>query len=123
MDIAELNDNIFVVLASCNNIKVFESPPWYNRLDNIVVKQMKDPLDLAADLTTGHLYIADCAGHCVWRLEFKGKQDFDDNENIKVDKLDIEARQQPFLFFPLSLSVTETGQVLALDGYRIELTI
>ena len=123
MGIAELNDNIYVVVASCNKIKVFTGFPWYNRLENIVVKAMKDPLDLAVDLTTGHLYIADCAGHCVWRLEVKDKQDSNDNDNIQMDKLDIEARQQPFLFFPSSLSVTEAGQVLILDRCMNELTI
>ena len=57
--VVELIDNIYVVVYRSNKVKVFGRPPWYDRLDDIVVKEMKYPRDLTADQTTDHLYIAE----------------------------------------------------------------
>ena len=104
-------------MSRSNKMSVLGRPPWYDHLDDIAVKEMNEPCDLAADLTTGHLYIADWGGQCEWRLEVKGEQDYDDKENIKVDKLNIVGRRPwSSLFKPLSPSVTETGQVLLAEG-------
>ena len=115
--VAELKKNIYVVMNHSNKMNVFGRPPWYNRLDDIVVKEMKNPRDLAADLTTGHLYIADGVCRCMWRLEIKGEQDSDDKEKIKVEKWNIEGG------IPLSLSITKTGQVLVVGGSGDVLTL
>ena len=109
--IAELNNHIYVAVSGSNQLRVFGSL-LFNRRKNLVVKEMKDPWDLAADLT--HLYITDFNGRCVWKLKVKGEEDSDDKEKIKVDKWVFEGR-------PCSLSVTETGQLLVVGGG--ELTI
>ena len=110
--VAELNNNIYVAVRGSNQLRVFGSLS-FNRREDLVVKEMKDPYDLAADLN--HLYIAD-SGQCVWRLEVKGEQDSDNKEKIKVDKWVFEG-------CPRSLSVTEAGQLLVVDWGRGELII
>ena len=111
--VAEWNNNIYVAVRDSNKLRVFGSL-LFNRRNNLVVKEMKFPWDLAADLT--HLYIADSVGHCVWILEVKGEEDSDDKEKIKVDKWVFEGR-------PLSLSVTEAGQLLVVGWLNDVLTI
>ena len=110
--VAELNNHIYVAVLGSNQLRVFGSL-LLNRRKNLVVEEMKNPSDLAADLT--HLYIADLDGQCVLRLEVKGEEVSDDKEKIKVDKWVFEGR-------PWSLSVTEAGQILVVDWYD-ELTI
>ena len=121
--VVELNDNIYVVVANSNKVKVFGRSPSYNSLDDIVVKEMKNPWDLAAELITGHLYIADWDSLCVWRLDVKGEQDSDDKEK-SIDKLNMEVSGPVTSFFkPLSPSTTETGQVLDVDCHNSGMTI
>ena len=111
--VAELNNHIYVAVRGSNQLRVFGSL-LFDRRKNLVVEEMKDPWDLAADLT--HLYIADGDGRCVWRLEVKGEEDSDDKEKIKVDKWLFEG-------WPYSLSVTETGQLLVVGWNTGKLTI
>ena len=113
MGVAEWNNHIYVAVSGSNQLRVFGSL-LFNRREDLIVKEMKEPWDLAAGLT--HLYIADSVGHCVWRLEVKGEQDSDAKEKIKVDKWDFEGQ-------PFSLSVTEAGQLLVVDWHTDVLTI
>ena len=111
--VAELSNNIYVVVDGSNKLWVFGSL-LFNRREVLVVREMEDPWDWAADLT--RLYIADPFGHCVWRVEVKCEQESDGKDKIKVDKWVFEG-------VPWSLSVTDTSQVLLVDWSENELTI
>ena len=117
--VAELNDNIYIVLRYYNKITIFGKPPSYHRLEEIVVKGMVDARDLVADFAKNRLFVADLNGHCVWRVdvddEVRSRREYDDKENVNCDEnvnydkfCDIESKLW-------SISVSETGQVLVTD--------
>ena len=118
--IAELCEKIYIV-GDADRIRVFGGSPSYDRLQDIVVPGMVYPVDIAADLISSRLYIADLTSQCIWKVELKddifdcGMQD--SCENIKIcNWVVIEDR-------PISLSVTKTGQVFVIDQMNNNLTI
>ena len=108
--VAELYEHVYAALSESNKVLDFAShPPTYFRRSNIVIKAMKDPVDLAACSTMGHLYVADWAGQCVWLVKI-------DNHDCATSDGDTAAVHWATIDGgPRSLSVTRSGQVLVLD--------
>ena len=66
--VAELNNKIYVVCYKSSSVRVFSADPPNNRLEDIKVEGLRDPLDLIADSLTQQLYVADRKSRCVWRI-------------------------------------------------------
>lgn len=64
-----------VVARWSNRMCVCASSSSFNRVDDIVINDLDDPMDMAANLTTGHLYVADRGDQCLWRVDVSGQQD------------------------------------------------
>ena len=130
--VAELNDNVYVVVFDSNTVNVFERKSSYNRLEDIVIKEMKNPRDMAADFTRGHLFIADGEGQCVWRVEINDKANdercpwnkVNGHEDGGVEMMKA-VKWADVKGVPRSVSVTATGDVLVLvnDSNCKELTV
>ena len=67
--VAELDSNVYLVTYKSNRIVDYVPEPAYVHLNDILVGPMKDPWDMASRLTTGHLYIADRSGECLWLVK------------------------------------------------------
>ena len=67
--VVQLVGRIYVVCREFNVVLVFEAHGSYARLPDIVVKDMKDPRDIAAFPATDQLFITDYDGDCVWRVD------------------------------------------------------
>ena len=72
---------------------------------------------MAANVITGHLYIADRDGQCLWQVDVNGYQDSGKKKKVKAEKL---LRVQ---HYPWSFSVAETGQVFVVGLGGCELAI
>ena len=95
---------------------------------------MQNPRDLVASLTTGHLYVGDWGGQCVWRVEIErtltavdatttpeqvdviqtGVDDESGGETTKVRHT--ATKWLADIGRPHSLSVTKDGNVVVCDG-------
>ena len=139
--VAELDGVIYAVTDGASGLLAFRTP-LYGRLNDIVVKEMKNPRDMAACLTTKHLYVADWGEKCIWRLKVDVKskieedddpQNGDQNQNCSDPKYDKypqqnDDRQNGANWYVevitvckwakedsiRSLSVTSSGQVLVI---------
>ena len=82
---------------------------------------MIDPIDMASDLISGRFYVADFIGQCLWKVE-KEDEIFDGGTQDSVEYV-LVAKLVVIHDRPISLSVTETGQVFVIDGLNNNLTI
>ena len=117
-----MNDFIYAVVCRSSKLLVFETQPSYHRQEDIIVRQVVEPHDLAADPTTGHLYVADRSQGSIVKIEiFNG----DVNEQI----IDIDSKR-PLKYsaetWPVSdglvrcISITKAGRILVIaDGKLI----
>ena len=143
--VAELYDNIYAVFAGSNTIYVYSASnkfistsgasnrklkqPSYSRLSNVIVTEMEDPRGLAACLTTGHLYVADCSGQCIWQVTIErvvaavGEENRSsaDGNVVKFEYTAIKWAEN--VGRPRSLSLTAAGQVLLIDADSEELFV
>ena len=86
MGVTELNGYIYAVVNDSKRMRVFGSAPSYSRSDDIVISGLTGPWNLTVSFKTGHLFIADHTGQCVWRVELKDQKDSDNIEEVKVEK-------------------------------------
>ena len=59
---------IFIACVGRRVIIVYDAKPPYNRLDDIEVKELEYPRDIAACSVSKSLYISDKLNCCVWRV-------------------------------------------------------
>ncbi len=64
--LARLRDKLYVIYHQSDTIVVYEAESPYTRLQDIPVNGLKYPLDMAACVNSGSLYIVDT--HTVWRI-------------------------------------------------------
>ena len=71
MGVTQLYDEIYVVCHESPSILVYNAQVPFSRLDNVVVKEMKRPLDIVAFwlVTNG---LGDAALHCIYELTADG---------------------------------------------------
>ena len=62
-------DEIYVVCGGSPTIRVYKAQEPFSRLDDVVVKEMKQPWDIAACWITRCLYMGDGKEECVWRVK------------------------------------------------------
>ena len=68
MGVTLLGDRIYVVCFRSDVIAVFTSQQPFRRLQDIVVNGLQGPLDIAASVNIGCLYVCDGVSLAVWRL-------------------------------------------------------
>jgi len=93
--VTQLHDVVFVVCSRSSTISRFNATT-HQRLTDIVVKDLKQPLDMAACEQTSHVYVADNEKY-IWR--------------VSSDGADIKhwlPKSQDDTFKPWRLSVTST---------------
>ena len=64
MAVTQLYDEIYVVCDESPSILVYKAQEPFSRLDDVVVKEMKKPLDIAACLIVRCLYVCDRKEKC-----------------------------------------------------------
>jgi len=93
--VTQLHDVVFVVCYKSSTILRFDATT-HQRLTDIVVKDLKFPLDIAACEQTSHVYVAELA-KCIWRVSADG-----------ADMKHWLPKSPDDTFKPWSLSVTST---------------
>ena len=68
MGVTSLADRIYAVCYDSDVIAVFTLEQPFTRLQGIVVKGLLCPLDIAASVNIGCLYVSDAGSHTVWRI-------------------------------------------------------
>ena len=119
--VAQLYDFVFAVLHSAPFIVVYVTRPAYRRINDVAIEGLKTPWDLTASPTTGHLYIADGSGHCLWRVKVDRPPPLADRDIHHVDVDFVKWTED--VGSPLSLSVTRRGEVVVVDGVSAELSV
>ena len=73
--VTQLYDEIYVVYLGSPTILVYKAQEPFNRLDDVVVSEIKEPWDMAACWIARCLYVSDGKEKCVWRVKicFGGK--------------------------------------------------
>jgi len=93
--VTQLHDVVFMVCAGSSTISRFNATT-HQRLTDIVVKDLKDPSDIAACEQTSHVYVAEWQ-ECIWL--------------VSADGADIKhwlPKSPDDKFEPVTLSVTST---------------
>ena len=67
--VTQLYDEIYVVCRGSPSILVYKVQEPFSRLDDVVVKEMKEPWDIAACWIARCLYVSDDKEICVWRVK------------------------------------------------------
>ena len=128
--------HIYAVVDGSNSVLVYDAPPSsatvsskYVRLKDIVVKDMKDPSDMAAHPSAGMLYVSDWEGHCVWQIHvnpevFETESNLPDEEKMgDCDHRAVAVKWAAEVGTPRAISVTCKGQVLLIDAVSCDLSI
>jgi hypothetical protein len=66
--VTEFNNKLFVICSGSTTVHVFNSNSPFNRLENIEVRGLMNPSDIAVCSDTSQLYIADCMHCAIWRV-------------------------------------------------------
>ena len=67
--VTQLYDEIYVVCYKSPSILVYKAQEPFSRLNDVVVKEMKQPWDIAACWIARCLYVCDRKEKCVWRVK------------------------------------------------------
>jgi len=70
LGVTQLHDVVFVICSRSSTISRFNATT-HQRLTDIVVKDLKDPNDIAACEQTSHVYVAEFM-KCIWRVSADG---------------------------------------------------
>jgi hypothetical protein len=85
--VAEFNYKLFAICEGSTTVHVFNSSSPFNRLENIELRGLIDPLDIVVCSDTSQLYIADCQQCAIWRVNLLSYK--------QVDKF-ISTQWQPY---------------------------
>jgi len=105
--VTQLHDVVFVVRVGSSTIFRFNATT-HQPLTDIVVKDLKDPTDIAAFEQTSHVYVADYY-KCIWRVSADG-----------ADIKHLLPKSPDVTFSPQKLSVTST-RLLVTSRYTKQL--
>ena len=103
--VIQLYDEIYVVCDESPSILIYKAQEPFSRLDDVVVKEMKQPLDIAACWIARCLYVYDRKQKCIWTVKICS------GGEMLVDKF-IER------IGVLTLSVSRDGDVSVVGGRK-----
>ena len=113
--VAWLENKIYVVCEYSNLVHVYPNKEPFDELedDRIEIKEMNEPLDMAASGVSRSIFISDDFNRCIWRIQMPSK---------KISRWEIDGR-------PRELSINSSDELIVsverdhryyIDVYRCE---